>query len=108
MRSSQINLGILAIGVDSNTNKNCQCDGIWSILEILATISLFIFVVYLTVRFIMAYCTYRRVKGEKKQRRFLDLLKRETNQDTTVDQTQGAPAAARCCSREHLHIHDDC
>ena len=40
----------------------------------------------------MAYCAYRRVKGEKKQRRFLDLLKRETNQNATDDLTQGAPS----------------
>ena len=107
MKSSQTNLGILSIGVEQSTNENCECNGIWSILEIIAAIALFIFVIYLLVRFISTYCKNRKAKGEHKQRRFLELLKRETNEDKTVDLTQGAPVAARYCSREHLHLHDD-
>ena len=67
MRSSQTNLGVFSIGVEQN-NKDCECTGIWGILEVIAAIALFLLAAFLLFRCISAYCEKHKHKQEEKQR----------------------------------------
>ena len=55
MRSSQTNLGVFSIEVEQN-NNDCDCSGIWGILEVIAAIGLFLMIVFLLFKCISSYC----------------------------------------------------
>ena len=59
MRSSQTNLGVFSIGVEQN-NNDCECSGIWGILEVIAAIGLFLLTAFLLFKCISAYCEKRK------------------------------------------------
>ena len=107
MRSSQTNLGVFSIGVEQN-NNDCECSGIWGILEVIAAIGLFLLTAFLLFRCISAYCEKRKHKREEKQRNMVELLdrswnerERANNKDTAIDILAQAD---KKCSWEHLHM----
>ena len=79
MRSSQTNLGVFSIGVEQN-NNDCECSGIWGILEVIAAIGLFLLTAFLLFKCISAYCEKRKHKREEKQRNMVELLDRSWNE----------------------------
>ena len=68
MKSSQTNQGLVIFGVD------CECNSIWGILEILATIVVCILVMYIGYHCLIAYCNRRDRAKELKRRNFMELV----------------------------------
>ena len=102
MRSSQTNLGV------EQNNNDCECSGIWGMLEVIVAIDLFLLTAFLLLKCILAYCKKRRHKREGKQKNMVELLdrswaerERANNKNTAIDMLAQAD---RKCSREHLHM----